>query len=591
MKKSQIALIAVFAATMTACSSNAPINDPDLVLEEVTPSEPIEIPEEITRPFPPESFYDLLVAEFALRRDRFDLALGNYLQQAHETRDLGVAKHTTRLAQYLKADKATLDAAQLWIELEPDNIEVHYILSVMQAKVNRPLEAMENMRFVLEKGGKTNFAYIAATSLPLSQATRDQLLNDFEGLLKDNPLNPQLMIGRTLLLQRDNQLEEALAQIRKVIRYDSEDLQAISIETNILQQLQRNDEALRRLAQVVEDNPKEIRLRLQYARLLMQKDISQAKEQFEILLADSPQDPDLLFSLALINKDLNDVEAAKTYLLRLLQTGSRTNEANLYLGDIADTEGDWQQAIRYFKNVTPSQDWLKAITRVTKLYNTNNQLDNARNYLQSLRQQYPENAIQFHLIETDLLINANELSEASKLLDAALLVTPSNIDLLYARSMVNEKNNNLEQMERDLNRILQLDPNNVIALNALGYVLTNNTTRYEEAYQLIKRAIELKPEDPAITDSLGWVQYKRGNLTEARRLLQKAYDAYPDPEVAAHLGEVLWQLGEQEQATAIWNRARQQSPDNQIILETVNRFIPPTQVAEPELESTETEAQ
>ncbi|MEE8057141.1 MAG: tetratricopeptide repeat protein [Pseudomonadales bacterium] len=570
MNKYQLAaltLCTILAACSTTTTESGDVNA--TTLQNATPKTAAEAP---TRPFPADSFHDLLVAEFAVKRNRYDLALGNYLQQAHRTRDSGVTARATRLAQFLRADKATLDAAQLWVELEPDNLEAQYTLSTMLAKNKRPIEALQHMTVVLENGGKTNFAAIAASSLDLPNSSRITIETRLDQLRVKFPENIQLLTAKSLLLQQRGETEAALTMIRDVLDLDENDLHAVVVEARLLQQLKRGDEAFVRLEKVVLQYPKNRRLRLQYARMLMTKDINLAKQQFEKLLGSSPNDPDLLLSLALISKETDNLDDAEKYFQLLLQSGHRTTEAQHYLGQLAEQRQQWQTAIDHYRLIPPGTDFLAATNRITHLYLQQGRVETARDYLQSIRQQYPEHAVRIYLLESEILLRSNRFEEGHALLSEALLSHPQQANLLYARSMFSEKVGNIDLMEQDLRVIINQDSNNAIALNTLGYVFANRSERLDEAYDLIKRALAIKPNDPAILDSLGWVEFRRGNLQQAAALLTQAYKAFPDHEVAAHLGEVLWIMGRQQQARLIWKQALQRKPDSNYLRETLQRF-------------------
>ncbi len=562
--------IAALSLALAACSnvSTKDGNKPSSTeTKSTTPTAEIA-----TRPFPDQSFYDLLVAEFAVRRSDYDLALGNYLKQAHQTRDAGVTTRATHLAQFLNADKAALDASQLWVELEPDNLEAQYTSATMLAKNQRPMEALHHMALVLENNGSTNFAAIAASALPLPEPTRNELEGGYDALLLQYPDNTQLMISKALLLQQRDETEQALDIIRKVIKQDPDDLHAVVVEARLLQQLGRPEEALSRLKQSVDQHPDNRRLRLQYARILMTTDIALAREQFEILIREIPNDPDLLLSLAIINKESGHIAEAELYFQRLLATGQRTTEAHYYLGQIAAEQQQWSLALDHYQQIPMGPDFIAASNRIVAIYLQQGELDKARHYLSQLRQQYPEQGVTFYLLEAQALMSQGQDDTAHQLLSEALLAYPGHEDLLYTRSMLSEKRGDYRLMEQDLAYIIKQNPNNATAINALGYVLANQNQRLDEAYTLINRAITLKPGDPAILDSLGWVNYRLGKLEPALGYLQQAYAIFPDPEVAAHLGEVLWQTGQHEQARIIWRQGLQREPDNAIILEAMQRL-------------------
>lgn len=579
----KVLAVLLLPALLGACSSTSEQPTPLPAEAATTVAEPeeeeaaAEIP---ARPFPADSFHDLLVAEFAVRRNRYDLALGNYLQQAHQTRDPGVTARATRLAQFLGADKATLDAAQLWIELEPENPEALYTVATMLAKNKRPLEALDHMAIVLKQGGNTNFAAIAASTLSLPEATRHAAQIRVDELLVTYPNNTQLLTSKALITQQRGETEEALDIIRAVLEIDDQDIHAVVVEARLLQQLNRVEEAYVRLEKVVASNPNNRRLRLQYARMLMAKNIEKAKQQFEILLSFSPKDPDLLLSLGLISKETQQTEDAQSYFQRLLNTGSRTTEANFYLGQLAELDQDWETAIDYYQQIPPGTDFLAAINRIVSIYAMQGRVDTAREHLQGIYQQYPQHSVRLYLLESELLLNNSRVEEAHALLTEALLISPEQPSLLYARSMLSERLDKLDLMEQDLLKIIAQDNNNATALNALGYVLANRSERLEEAYGYISRALAAKPGDPAIQDSLGWVQYRRGNLDEALKYLTEAYKGFPDHEVAAHLGEALWQSGDKEGAMQVWQNGLKTKPNSSYIKETMQRLNAEQQATE-----------
>ncbi|MFT3928748.1 MAG: tetratricopeptide repeat protein [Spongiibacteraceae bacterium] len=539
-------------------------------------SSPVDEPPPVvkTRPFPADSFYDLLVAEFALRRGEYDVALNNYQQQSHATGDSGVISRTARLAEFLKADRVALDSAQLWAQQDPDDMEAQFLLASQLAKAGRPLEAMEPMVKVLDAGTKANFAVIAAAALAQPEAVQKQLLDQFNALLVTHKDNVELMTGKALLLQQRGEKTEALALVRRVLDIAPDETHAIIIEAKLLEEMGRSEEAFARLAQMVEQNPYNRRMRLQYARLLTQSDMNKAREQFAILVAQSPGDGDMLLSLALVSKETGAIEDAEVYFRKLLTMNQHVSEAHFYLGQIAEQRGDSDGAIREYSDVPPGSEFFPALGRVINLQLNANNPDGARKQLRDLRERYPQHAVRLYMVEAELLMQLKEYSAGNQLLTEALKKYPAQPNLLYSRSTFSERRHDLPLLEKDLRAILAKDPNNATALNALGYALTEHSKRYDEARDLLTRALAQKPEDPAIMDSMGWVEYKLGNLGRARELLEKAYAAYPDPEVAAHLGEVLWQAGNEKRALEIWRKALQDAPENEIVRATMKRLAP-----------------
>jgi len=571
---SVIALIMLGGLLFAGCKTSPAKPNAPIVPPEAAATSPAPTPAVKTRPFPGDSFYDLLVAEFALRRGEYDLALGNYLQQAQATRDTEVTARAARLAQFLKADRAALEASELWVSQEPDDLEAQFTLASQLAKAQRPLEAMPHMVKVLDAGTKANFAIIAAAALQLPDNVQNELLEQFNQLLTTHKDNVELMTGKALLLQQRGQKAEALALIRKVLDIAPDETHAIIIEAKLLEEMGRKEEAFARLKQMVDQNPYNRRLRLQYARLLTQTDMQLAREQFAILVVQSPGDGDMLLSLALVSKETGALDDAEHYFKQLLAMNQHVQEAHFYLGQIAEQRGERNAAIEHYKEIPPGPDFFVALGRIIELQLANNNAGAARQHLRDLRARYPQHAVRLYLIEGELLMVLKDFQGGSELMTEALKKFPQQPNLLYTRSTFSERRHDMPLLEKDLRAILSKDPNNAIALNALGYSLANQTNRHAEAYTLIKRALDQKPDDPAIMDSMGWAEYRRGNLESAREWLEKAYAAFPDPEVAAHLGEVLWQAGSEKRALEIWRKALEQAPDSDLVRAAIKRFAP-----------------
>ncbi len=199
-------------------------------------------------------------------------------------------------------------------------------------------------------------------------------------------------------------------------------------------------------------------------------------------------------------------------------------------------------------------------------------LDSAREHLHAIRSRNSKEGVRLYLVESELLIEADRHADARGVYDHALAEHPEDSDLLYARAMLAEKMDRLDLLEEDLRSIISREPNNAQALNALGYTLADRTDRYQEAYEFISRALEIKPDDYYILDSMGWVLYRLGRHQEALEYLRRAAGLTDDSEVAAHLGEVLWVTGDKAGAHKVWESALETTPDDERLLELMKRY-------------------
>ncbi len=530
-------------------------------------------PEPPERAFPDDSIYPLLVAEFALRRSAYDTALGNYLEQSNRLRDPGVSAHTTHLAQFMKRESQALEAVKLWVELEPEHPEANNTLATLLIRQGRPAAAVPHLAVVARQGLQPNFPILLGGFRELSKADKQALADAVASLAEDFADDTRLLLTRALILDELEQGDAASAVLEQLFALEPGQPQALLLDAKL--RLQADHPApFQRVEQALVAAPDNSALRLQYARLLTRSDADAARRQFEILSAQSPRDGDLLLSLALLNQDHGDTLAAKAYLRQVLALEQRVDEANYYLGRIAEDEGRPDEAIAAYSRVEDpdSREFYSARGRVGRMLIQRGESSASAEFFDLQRQAYPEQRAQLYALEAELLVQAKLFDSSMALLNQALAELPDATSLRYSRAMLGERLDDMALMESDLRHILAQNPDNATALNALGYTLSNRTTRYDEAYTLIARALALSPEEPAILDSMGWVLFQQGKAQEAVGYLQRAWDGLPDPEVAAHLGEVLWSLGEQQAAYSIWREGLLQDPEHEVLQETLERL-------------------
>ena len=522
--------------------------------------------------FSQDSLVSLLAAEIAGQRDRFDVALENYSQQAQATGDPGVAERAFRIAEFLGEEQTALNNALIWAQAAPDNLEAQRAAAVQLGKAKRYDEAMLRMEQVLQAQGDTQFDFLALSAAQSDQKTRQALLQSFDRLLVKHPNHQQLVFSKAILLTQDNRSSEALqlleAQPKKLTAVTT-----ILLRARLLNQLERSEEALPILRSALKKHPDDNRLRMAYARQLIElNQLEKARAEFLELLQQSPENDDLRFSVALINMDLEAWQEAQFYLEELIERGSYMDAAYYNLGRTFEELQETEQALAAYTQVQSGNNYLASQQRIANLLLGAQHLKEAILHFEQERDKHSGTQVQLYLIETEALTKHEQIEIAWLRINQALEEIPNDHSLLYTRAMVAEKRNDLVQLEQDLRVIIQANPDNAMALNALGYTLADRTDRLEEARQLIEQAHQLEPEDPAITDSLGWIYYRLGDFKEAERLLREALSVFPDAEVAAHLGEVLWQQGKRKQAQQVWNKALETQPDNSVLRETMQRF-------------------
>ncbi|RLQ21395.1 tetratricopeptide repeat protein [Seongchinamella sediminis] len=563
----RFATIALGSSLLAACASTAP---PEPAADSTEPPAALtaELPE---RAIPADSVYPLLVAEFAIRRRDYQTALDNYLQQASKLQDAGVSRHATHLAQFTENDEQALAAVQLWLAQEPGDLEANNTAAILLARTRQPVAALPHMAVVARGGKQANFPLLLQGFDQLTAEQQSQLVKGLNDMLAEFPRDPALLLTMALINTEFEQYPQALARLKSLFQVEPGQHQALLLEARILTQTGASD-PYARIEKALAANPEDSRLRLEYARLLTSSDIEAARSQFELLSVQSPGDADLLLSLALINREIGDDLAARAYLNKVLATGRRQDEAYYYLGRIAEDQQQPSEALEFYMKIGDSRQYLAASQRIGRILVEGGQIDASYAWFARQRREQPTRSEQLYGIEADILSTAGAGLAAMAVLNAGIEDFPDSASLRYARSMLGQQQDDLALMEADLRAILARDPNNATALNALGYTLADQTSRFDEAYKLISRALELEPDEPAILDSMGWVLYRQGKYESAIEYLTRAYAAFPDPEVAAHLGEVLWVSGNTEKARQVWRGALLKDPQHPVLRETLERL-------------------
>ena len=532
-------------------------------------------PEEIVYPVAPftgDTLYNLLAAEVAGYRTEFDFALEKYVAVAEETRDPQVAARATRLALYLKDNEQALRTALVWAEEDPRNADAHRAAVDLLLKQDRMEEAITHLWAIKELGGMARFDLFAYRSANLSPEQRESVLAAISWMLEQHPTDEQLKFARAILLEQTGRYEESLVLADELL-LESQDVSLVILKASLLSNLGRIDEAVSVLEAGVEASGGSRRLRLILARMLFEAgDLEAARMQYGQVLEQSPNDGDVLFALALIALDQGQDAEAKRYFERMVRWNRRPGEAHYYLGGIAEREGDSVAALREYRQAGDGYEFIPAQARIGAILVNEGRLPEAREHFDRLRAQRPSRKQQLILLEAQLLAERGMQEEVFDFLDAAVDEDSENIELLYFRAMTGQRFERLDILEADLRRVIDIDPENADALNALGYTLTDQTDRHEEALVLIEKALSIKPDEAAFIDSMGWVQYRLNNYEEALVHLRRALELFQNDEVAAHLGEVLWVTGEEEEAVRLWQEALELAPDSEILKDVILRL-------------------
>ena len=569
-------LLMACCGVLAGCASQA-VDPVAPVLSEVNDSKAAvwsTPPEPEVMAFPEGTLLALLTAEVAGYRGDYQYALDQYLIEAEKTLDPGVAARVTRLAAYMKADDKLYQAASLWAQADPESLEAHQFLADQLVKRALYVDALETMQTIDRLGGEAQFDYFAYRVGRMTQEDRQALLLGLNDMLTVNPNEPQILFSKAALLEALGDGPAALETADTLLGLKPAELNFIILKANLLSDLNQKQAAQAFLSEQLAINPDQPRLRLLLARLLFEAQaFSDARVQYQILHEIRPEDGEILFALAMLSIEQADFAQARLHLGRLVRTDQRVNQAQYYLGLVAEKTGDVALALREFAKVDGGYEYLSAQGRIVELISVNQSLEDARSYLAKKKLAHNGLRSQFDLIEGQLLSRVDAEDALFEHLDEAIEAQAGDIPLLYFRAMSGQKYDRLDILERDLKQVLTLDPGNADAMNALGYTLADQTDRYDEAYVLIEKALRLKPEEPAFIDSMGWVLYRLNRYEEAIDYLEQAFERFPNDEVAAHLGEVLWQSGKTRRAKRVWKEALSETPDSTFLQSVVKRFL------------------
>ncbi len=524
------------------------------------------------RAFPTQTFYELLVAEFAGIRGDLPLAANKYIEQANITRDPNVVERAIRTASFANNEAKVEPLVDLWVEVDPNNYEARKLAFFYLARRGKIDTAFEYAAMLLDQGDGEPLVALPSFTTKLSHDSRARLIDSYIALEKTNSLDRNILLGQIRLRGQQGEMEQALLTSNILLELEPDNEEARLAIAQLLHSHKESAKAVATINAGIERNPDSKKLNLQLIRFLASDDLSAAQTKMVELVTRHPDDFDLQFSLGLLNKQLGLREQARGAFTKMISHNRRVTDAHFQLALMAEDDHQTDEAMLHYAKVGEGNKFLPAVARLAQLMGENGQLDEARLYLHRLRLKKPGMVVALYRLESEILIGAERYDSALSLLTDGLEQHPENFDLLYSRSLVSEKLNDIASMEQDLRTILDHDTNNASALNALGYSLANHTKRYDEALSLIRQAIAITPGDPAVIDSLGWVLYRLGNSEEALVHLRQALASIPDAEVAAHLGEVLWMSGEKDEALSIWHKALESEPDSKYLLDTIERF-------------------
>jgi len=519
-----------------------------------------------------EASYHVLLGELALERSMPSLAAGEYAQAARLSNDATIAARAAEVAFDADEEEAALASAKRWLELDSESIDARRILVSLYVRRGEIRPAYEQLKWLLNGFEQIQEGFTALTGLLVLEPNSRAAVQCMAMLAADHPDLAEAQYSLSALALRADDVDTGLAAAKRAAELSPDWPQASMLLARALVSAGQTEEGIKLAASLVNEDT-DASLRLEYAILLIAvgRD-DQASEQLDRVLAEMPRNPGALRAAGLLELREGKLEAAEQHFTALLATGTQTIDAFYFLARTADQQGEQARAIRLYGRVRSGDYAVAAQVRVAHILRELGRGDEGLDHLERFAAAYPQYAVELINARGDLLVEMGKPDEALKLYDQAISERPDNQALLYARAFLYEDLDRIDDAVLELRGILHHTPDDATALNALGYTLADHTSNYREAYRYIKKAYDLEPDNPAIIDSMGWVEYRLGHYDKALGHLQRAYGLMPDSEIAAHLGEVLWVSGDPKGARDVWEEALVRDPGNEALGSVVKRF-------------------
>ncbi|OUR84347.1 hypothetical protein A9Q82_00960 [Cycloclasticus sp. 46_120_T64] len=541
----------------------------------VAPVAPVS---EVVLPVTPQQMssallFNVLAGEIAGQRGNIEAAAVLYLRAARQSQDPQVALRAAQIALYKKDFSSARVAVDIFMKAGAVDSASRQLALIVYLRTGAIDESVKQVNGLLrELTVPKQGALLAIGDVISRNTTKTDGLLVINMLLQENPQDASVYLMRSQHLLDSGLVDRALLDVRQAVELEPSWSLPHLHYAKVLEAKGKVPQAVATL-KLASDQFKSKSVLMAYAKLLLKQErYSLAKEQFQTVLLIDERTPRARFSLALIHMKLNELVEAELILQTLFEDKVFPAKAAFYLGRISYFRKDYQSATGWFERVPKGGDYVEAQSNISRIKFQLGDLAGAVNVVRKLRAASPEQSTKLYLLEADLLLSESDYLAVYALMNEAVGRAPTDLTLRYTRAIAATELNKDSLAEEDLLFVLAREPANANALNALGYLLASKTFRFEQAREYLTKALALKPNDPAVLDSMGWLEYREGRYVKSLALLLKAYKAMPEGEIAAHLGEVMWMLGRRQEAVELWQKALQQDAANRYLLEVVDRL-------------------
>ncbi|PKO94353.1 MAG: pilus assembly protein TadD [Betaproteobacteria bacterium HGW-Betaproteobacteria-10] len=520
--------------------------------------------------------FQSLLGEFALQGGDIKLGLDAWTDLAQRTRDPKVIARAAEVASLARQPERALALTKLWLEVEPESVKARQMQSSLLITTNRIDDLAPQLASVLEQDKPNLGANLLQLNRMLARhADKKAVQTLVDRVAAPYAMQPEAHFAMAQAAANAGDNLRALNETEKALLLRP-DWETAALARAQLQAKQSTQTAIASLNDFVEHNPDARDARLTLARLFIsEKQFNESRKHFDRLIKDNPDNPEVIYPVAMLALQQGDTQTGRTQLEKLLTTDYADKDSvHFFLGQLEQEQKKPAAALEHYRQVSSGNQYIAARARAAQILLQQNKAEDALALLHNTHGNNPTEQTQLILAEAQLLREAGRQNDAFIVLESALTSQPDNPELLYETALNAERIGKPEILESHLKHLLSLQPDHAHALNALGYSLAERNIRLPEARELISQALKLMPEDPFIMDSLGWVLFRQGELAESLKTLEKAYSIKADPEIAAHLGDVLSALGRPGDARRILIEAGKQFPDNEVINGALKKLQP-----------------
>jgi len=521
-----------------------------------------------------EFVYKFLLAEIALQRNDPNAAGHLYLDLAKLTKNSLLAQNAAQLGSMVRNGRLALDAADVWSKLDPKSADAQKVLAEMYIASGNLAKARPIVKKILESEESKGDVFLYLNNILSRVENKTNALRFIVDIAKPYPnmVEAHFAVAHTAHMAGNETIRDR--ELKIVDSLDPKWETSILFKGAILFQQDPN-QAIDEYKKFINKNPKSNSVRLELAKALVQTEkYAEAKQHFEQLVNSPLASSDLSLTVALLALESGDDLVAEKYLKQALERKHpNPDQIYMYLARIYAQREDLANVLNWVEKISAGPMFVDSRIFAAQSIRAKNGVSDAINYLDQFKSLDRQEKLKFLQLKTSFLYNDNQYQQAINLMLSEEEKYNDSAEFYFDFGLLYEKNKDFESMEKHLKKAISLKPDYAIAYNALGYSYADRNIKLDDAKKYIEIALSIDPQNHYILDSMGWVYFRLGNYDIAYEFITKAYTIQEDPEIAAHLGEVLWKQGKQNEAISIWQSSLEKFPENLILIETKNRLF------------------